>query len=89
MFQKSLSETLGCGSLEFSPFVVFEKTDSVGTYEHIPCKNGYIVSCDTADYKDVFYITECAGGYTVKRVFKNTSGKIMHLRELGVRLNGI
>ncbi len=89
MFEKHLSERMGCGEIKFRPFVSLSDSESCGKYCEISGNKTYKIFCECESYNDVLYITECAGGYTVKRVFKNTSGKIMHLRELGVRLNGI
>ena len=89
MFKESLSGALMCGELEFIPFTVFEYGESHGDYTEILGNKCYHLSCETKEYRDILYITECASGYTVKREFKNTTSDVMHLRELGITLKGI
>ena len=89
MLEKALSDALAFGALALVPFVTPEEGEHYGIYTETAGHRCYRLTCKAADYRDFLYLTECDGGYTVKREFKNISDKVLHLKELGVALNGI
>ena len=72
-----------------APFVSFTEKQAFPEYSEergegiLTCK----YNCD--DFSDSLYFTEIPSGFTVKRVFRNNSDKVLRLVELGVRFEGI
>ena len=75
-------------SVTLTPFVSFDEKTVFPEYKETLGKDCFVYSYESADFSDFLYFTEIPSGFTVKRVFKNTSDRVMRLCELGVRIEG-
>ena len=89
MKDKIFQESLKIEHLSFVPFVNLVDGEIFLTYNVVFANNNLHLSAKCDKFSDDLYIRKTENGLVARRTFRNDSAKILKLKELGVRLEGI